>query len=279
MRFWVLFAGLMLIVTQPVLAADMNGADSAEVSNLVSEGAATLGAGDYKSALKLFQEADEAAGGQSWDAAAGAAAAAMQLGKQSQALGWAERMLDIDQTPERRGIARQIMGSCFAGKKKFDEAEDALREALDLLPGRPLQTRVALAGVLCNQRKEMEALFYLDEAALCAQKHATVSEGVTPGRPTRFEVGGPVTEPVKLAGDWPGYPESGSGGRKGGEVVMGTIIGTDGNMECLRVLKGVSLELNCEAALSVINWKFEPSTFEGEPIDVYYVLTFRFSTR
>ena len=60
---------------------------------------------------------------------------------------------------------------------------------------------------------------------------------------------------------------------------MGTIIGKDGNIKCLKVLDGLSHGLNCSAALSMINWKFSPSTYQGEPLDVYYILTFRFGIR
>ena len=275
---------LGLVVSMPVSGAqvattpeDSQPANlSYEIAKSVYEGATALQSGNFKSALEYFKTADTLAGGLSWDAVAGAASASLQLGKVSQALEYVERMLEIDQTPKRRGIAYQLMGSCFAEKNKLSDAEASLRDAVDLLPGRPIGTRTALAKVLCRQKKEEEALQFLDDDGLCEQKHNTVVDPSEPGRPIRWKLGGPVTEPVKLSGTVPPYPEVARRARIQGLVVMGAIIGKDGNVRCLRVLDGLSHGLNCSAALSLINWKFSPATIEGDPIDVYYIISVRF---
>lgn len=250
-----------------------------DVVRSVHDGAMALQSGDFKSALKHFQLADKMAGGLSWDAAAGAASASLQLGKVSQALEYSERMLEIDQTPVRRGIAYQLMGSCFAEKNRLSDAEEALREAVELLPGRPIGTRIALAKVLCRQEREEEALKFLDEDGLCRQKHDNVVDPSEPARTIRWELGGSVTEPVKLSGKGPLYPEGARRARVQGKVVMGVVIGEDGGVRCLTLLDGLSHGLNCSAALAVMDWKFSPSTIEGKPIDVYYLLSVDFGIR
>jgi protein TonB len=98
-----------------------------------------------------------------------------------------------------------------------------------------------------------------------------------PEGPIRFVVGGKITEPVKLSGPNPLYPEAARRARIQGVVVLECVIGKDGSVQSVKVLRGLPLGLTESATDAVKKWKFEPSTLNGKPVEVLYILTVRFN--
>ena len=91
-----------------------------------------------------------------------------------------------------------------------------------------------------------------------------------------FMVDGPITEPVRLDGPNPEYPEEARAARIQGVVVLRTTILADGTVGDVEVERGLPLGLT-EAALAAIRqWRFTPATLDGQPVAVHYVLTVRF---
>lgn len=98
-----------------------------------------------------------------------------------------------------------------------------------------------------------------------------------PEGPVRFVVGGNITEPEKLSGPNPIYPEAARRARIQGVVVLECTIGKAGTVTNVNVLRGLPLGLT-EAAISAVDrWKFKPSTLNGKPVEVLYILTVRFN--
>lgn len=98
-----------------------------------------------------------------------------------------------------------------------------------------------------------------------------------PEGPVRFVVGGNITEPERISGPNPVYPEAARRARIQGVVVLECIIGKDGAVKSAKVLRGLPLGLT-EAAVDAVNrWKFKPSTLNGKPVEVLYILTVRFN--
>ncbi len=98
-----------------------------------------------------------------------------------------------------------------------------------------------------------------------------------PEGPIRFVVGGNITEPRKISGPNPLYPEAARRARIQGVVVLECVIGKDGEVDSVKVLRGLPLGLT-EAAVDAVNkWRFEPSTLNGKPVEVLYILTVRFN--
>jgi periplasmic protein TonB len=98
-----------------------------------------------------------------------------------------------------------------------------------------------------------------------------------PEGPVRFVVGGNITEPVKISGPSPVYPEAARRARIQGVVVLECTIGKDGRVQNVKILRGLPLGLT-EAAVDAVNkWRFEPSTLNGKPVEVLYILTVRFN--
>jgi TonB family protein len=98
-----------------------------------------------------------------------------------------------------------------------------------------------------------------------------------PQGPVRFVVGGNVTEPVRLSGPNPAYPEAARRARIQGVVVLECIIGKNGIVKEAKVLRGLPLGLTESALDAVKNWTFQASTLNGKPVEVLYILTVRFN--
>ena len=98
-----------------------------------------------------------------------------------------------------------------------------------------------------------------------------------PEGPVRFVVGGNITEPKKLSGPAPVYPEAARRARIQGVVVLECTIGKTGDVQSVKVLRGLPLGLTETAVDAVNKWKFQPSTLNGKPVEVLYILTVRFN--
>lgn len=98
-----------------------------------------------------------------------------------------------------------------------------------------------------------------------------------PEGPVRFVVGGNITEPERISGPNPVYPEAARRARIQGVVVLECIIGKSGEVKSAKILRGLPLGLT-EAAVDAVNrWQFKPSTLNGKPVEVLYILTVRFN--
>ncbi|MGD8440188.1 MAG: TonB family protein [Holophagae bacterium] len=98
-----------------------------------------------------------------------------------------------------------------------------------------------------------------------------------PEGPVRFVVGGNITEPEKLSGPNPVYPEAARRARIQGVVVLECTIGKTGDVQEVKVLRPLPLGLTEAAIDAVKKWKFKPSTLNGKPVEVLYILTVRFN--
>jgi protein TonB len=98
-----------------------------------------------------------------------------------------------------------------------------------------------------------------------------------PEGPVRFVVGGNITEPERLSSPQPIYPEAARRARIQGVVVLECIIGKDGLVRSTNVLRGLPLGLTEAAEDAVQKWRFKPSTLNGKPVEVIYILTVRFN--
>jgi len=98
-----------------------------------------------------------------------------------------------------------------------------------------------------------------------------------PPGPVRFVAGGNITEPIKVNAPAPKYPEAARQARMTGVVVLECVISKRGNVTSVKVLRGMPLGLTEAAVSAVKKWKFKPSTLNGKPVSVIYVLTVRFT--
>jgi len=77
-----------------------------------------------------------------------------------------------------------------------------------------------------------------------------------------------ATAPHPLSKVSPTYPEKARQSRHEGTVVLNVTIGKDGSTHDLHVIKGVDDAIDQAAISAVSQWKFEPATYEGNPVAV-----------
>jgi protein TonB len=101
------------------------------------------------------------------------------------------------------------------------------------------------------------------------------TNSTVPTGPVR--VGGNVKAPRVIHRTDPEYTEVARKGRVRGVVVVEAIIDRHGNVDRVKVIKGLPLGLSEAAADAVKKWKFKPGTMGGQPVDVIFNLTVTFT--
>ncbi|MBZ0111620.1 MAG: M56 family metallopeptidase [Thermoanaerobaculia bacterium] len=94
-----------------------------------------------------------------------------------------------------------------------------------------------------------------------------------------FQVAGLVVPPERLDGPAPQYTEEARRAELQGIVILSVVIDTEGDVTVQEVLKGLPMGLSENAVEAAAEWKFSPATLNGEPVAVYYNLTFNFRLR
>jgi TonB family protein len=64
-----------------------------------------------------------------------------------------------------------------------------------------------------------------------------------------------------------------------GTVVLESLVAKDGSVHVRRVLQGIDLGLDAQAVRAAEQWRFEPATRNGEPVDMVIQLEINFSLR
>ena len=104
-----------------------------------------------------------------------------------------------------------------------------------------------------------------------------IPEGPPPAEPEGpIIVAGDVTKPEKVSGPDPVYTEIARKARIQGVVIVQAIINKQGQVENVKVLKGLPMGLDQAAVEAVKRWQFKPATLNGKPVAVYYNLTVNF---
>jgi protein TonB len=92
-----------------------------------------------------------------------------------------------------------------------------------------------------------------------------------------LRVGGDVKAPVAINRSEPNYTDLARKARITGVVILEAVIDKDGNVDRVKVLKGLPMGLTEAAEEAVKKWKFKPGTMNGEPVDVIFNLTVNFT--
>jgi protein TonB len=92
-----------------------------------------------------------------------------------------------------------------------------------------------------------------------------------------LRVGGDVKAPVVVRRAEPQYTDTARKAHITGVVIVEAIIDKDGNVDRVKVIKGLAMGLSEAAEDAVRKWKFRPGTLNGEPVDVIFNLTVNFT--
>lgn len=88
---------------------------------------------------------------------------------------------------------------------------------------------------------------------------------------------GDITPPQKIFAPTPRYTEEGRQSRTQGVVILEAVVDTRGNVDSVRVLKGLPNGLSEEAVQTARAWKYKPALLDGQPVAVFLNVTIRFS--
>lgn len=91
-----------------------------------------------------------------------------------------------------------------------------------------------------------------------------------------FYLSGEVDPPVRVHYVDPLYTELARRSRTHGTVILQAIIDTQGQVTEVKVLKPLTMGLTEEAIKAVKQWRYDPSTKDGKPVNVQLSVTIRF---
>jgi periplasmic protein TonB len=89
-----------------------------------------------------------------------------------------------------------------------------------------------------------------------------------------YRVGGGVKAPRVISSPQPNYPQDARKGHAAGTIVIGLIVGSDGQIQDTKVQRGISPELDQAAVDAVKMWKYDPATKDGKPVRVQIAVEF-----
>ena len=145
----------------------------------------------------------------------------------------------------------------YRNQRRFDEAEQLLLRALDLL------------------RDERRTGQVQSPTSMVPMRPAIT--GYDPSQaPVR--VGGSIREPKKIRDVKPAYPADAQAAGVTGIVILEAIIDRDGYVRDAKVLRSVSM-LDQAAVEAVRQWQFTPTLLDGMPVEVIMTVTVNFTLR
>jgi len=97
----------------------------------------------------------------------------------------------------------------------------------------------------------------------------------TPHAPVR--PGGNIEQPRKIVNVPPVYPPLARSARVQGIVILEAVIGEDGSVRDVRILRPVNPLLDAAAADAVKQWRFTPTLLNGQPVPVVMSVTVAFT--
>lgn len=91
-----------------------------------------------------------------------------------------------------------------------------------------------------------------------------------------IRVGGQIKEPRKIHEVKPIYPEIARKARMEGVVILEITVDKQGNVRDVKILRSLPMGLTEAAVEAVKQWKYEPSTLNGRPVEVLVTVTVTF---
>ena len=91
-------------------------------------------------------------------------------------------------------------------------------------------------------------------------------------------MGGNISPPAKTRNVDPVYPRVAQSARVSGVVILEAVIGADGRVTEVKVLRSVAL-LDDAAIAAVRQWEYTPTMLNGSPVPVIMTVTVNFQLR
>jgi TonB family protein len=92
-----------------------------------------------------------------------------------------------------------------------------------------------------------------------------------------YRMGSGITSPIVLKEVRPQFTSDALARKIQGEVLVEVVILKDGTVRPMRILKGLTADLNEKALDAASRWKFIPGKFQGKPVDVIAEIVVNFN--
>jgi TonB family protein len=158
-------------------------------------------------------------------------------------------------------------------------ATDGSVSNLEVLSGAPQLVKAALDAVRQWRYAPASMVFTTDVTVAFALVEGGVSGGVTGGVKGGvtggisggvtggvYTVGNGVSAPVPIYKTEPPYTKEAKAAKLEGTVVLQIIVGSDGSVNSVKVVKEIDKGLTENAVNTVKTWKFKPATKDGKPV-------------
>ena len=285
-----------------------------DVQALVEKADRRFSKGGWERAAELYAKADRKAGGRSVEALVGLTRARLKLGDYAEVITVARRWQEVAAEPRSRAAARlfEAEGHYWQGMtarwKGIERSDAGLRAAADrgALPGRP--ALLAAVRVLRESLPALESggsrapalllladtLVELDdlpgaEQALADYAAAGGSDPYaenlrcwidqldTASTMTASTPG--IEPPEKIYTPYPGYTAEARLARIEGSMRLRMAITGQGDVRCLRVIRGLPYGMVRATTAKVLGWRFIPALRDGQPVPVFHDLTVNFTLK
>jgi TonB family protein len=186
--------------------------------------------------------------------------------------GFIERALAAANSGAVKGRALTVQGNFAKANGLTGVAELHYLQALAQDPAQSTEaafTMETYAKLLTEQTRTAEAEAMQQQALLIRQAHvAAMSPKIVAVDGEIATVGGAVSAPSLVWKQEPEYSEEARQAKYQGTVMLGVVIGPDGNAGTLQLMKSLGFGLDEKAADAVLQWKFKPAVRDGQPVAV-----------
>src|SRR6185503_4738138 len=92
-------------------------------------------------------------------------------------------------------------------------------------------------------------------------------------------IGGQITAPALLHRVEPTYPEMARFAQLSGMVILEAVVGTDGCVESVTILRSRHLLLDKASTEALLQWRYSPLVLNGIPTPFVLTVTFNFNVK
>jgi TonB family protein len=188
--------------------------------------------------------------------------------------------------------SRETELSSLMSANAIDEAR--IKSQTELIAVSRAALEKSNSAMMLAMRKELskEQWDRLQKIRELRQDSVSLAAGVptVPSPPTRitktkdgesveqiYTVGGPVQAPKALYHPLPAYTQEARDAKIEGIVLLQGIVRKNGRITDLKLVKGLGYGLDQNASNAISNeWRFDPGTLEGQPVDVQVTLEISF---
>jgi len=179
-----------------------------------------------------------------------------------------ERLVVLQEQQEFRELDQQWIALVSEGQ--LAEAVDVIEQDLSRSSNYPrARSRLCWLRVAGFEVDEIPSEGSSSDAAIAETRAKAVDLPVN--------VAGDVDPPEFLEGPEPSYTDEARTAQVFGKVVLEAVVDKQGSVQCAAIVEDLPLGLGQSAVDAVQQWRFEPATRNGQPVNVKYTFTIGFS--